>query len=58
MDIQILTVQKYNLTDDSGLGGNTYELKNQLHGHLSTARESFRTESGNFREGRVANLVL
>lgn len=57
MDIQILTVQKYNLTDDSGLGGNIYELKSQPHGHLSTARESVRTESGNFREGRAANLV-
>ena len=58
MDIQILTVQKYNLTDDSCLGGNTYELRSRPHGHFSTACESVGTESGNFRDGRVAKSCL
>lgn len=56
-NIQILTVQKYNLTDDSCLGGNTYELRSRPHGHFSTARASVGAESGN-GEGRVAKSCL
>lgn len=58
-------MKKYKLTYDSRLGGNTYELRSQPHGHSSTACksvESVRKQRGNSGEvlsdGKVWTVCL